>query len=113
MIDVNIIPELTPHIGNFPYAFVPVYFSGFMGEALQESKSRLVRDIGKCLPGLSFLATTVFFSLSEMYKIIPENHLDENDIPAVILGAGCGYFLAKIHQIKERRKKYRRHKIYL
>ncbi len=107
LIDLDAIPQITPHAGNFPYAFLPVYLSGFAGETLQKSKRRPIRDLGKCLPGLSFLATTAVLSLSEMYQIIPFNKMDERDIPAVLAGAGCGYILAKIHQIKERRKRRR------
>lgn len=108
MIDVNAIPEVTPNIGNFPYAFLPVYFSGFVGEDMQASKNKYVRDLGKCLPGLSCIATTAYLSLGEIYPIVPNNHLDESDIPAVFFGTICGYLLAKIHQIKERNKRYSR-----
>ncbi|MBI4919018.1 hypothetical protein HY837_03750 [archaeon] len=107
MFDVDAIPKITPHIGNFPFAFLPVYLSGFIGEDLQKSKSMYVRDLGKCLPGLSFLATSTYLSLGELYNIVPKNKMDEQDIPAVFAGAVCGYILAKSYQIKERRKRRR------
>ncbi|PIN82019.1 hypothetical protein COV11_00135 [Candidatus Woesearchaeota archaeon CG10_big_fil_rev_8_21_14_0_10_30_7] len=113
LMDIKFIPSITPYIGNFPYAFLPVYLSGFLGDDLQKSNSRGIRDFGKILPGLSFLATSTYLSLGEHYNIVPFNTMTPDDVPAVFAGATCGYVLAKLHQNKEKKKRIRARMNYL
>lgn len=107
IIDVYAIPFITPHVGNFPFAFLPVYFSGIIGSEIEKEHNKFARAIGKCLPGITTLLTSSYLIAGELINgLIPGNYSDVADIPAIIVGTCCGYVLAKYYQRRERYKKY-------
>lgn len=100
LLNKDIFPPITHHIGNFNLTWVPIASSGLIGGGIERIGKKYDLDflmkIGRYLPEIVASGFSIYSVLGEMYNIIPNNTKDPWDIPAALIGAGSGYVIANL-----------------